>query len=63
MFIKNNFTMDPAKNVIRITLVCRCEVSGEGPIFPTDSKFGDMLVVVVPNLGPRIIGAKSRYTH
>ena len=46
-----------------ITLVCRCEVSGEGPIFPTDSKFGDMLVVVVPNLGPRIIGAKSRYTH
>ncbi len=36
-------------------------MSGEGPIFPTDSKFGDMLVVVVPSLGPRIIGAKTRY--
>ncbi|XP_023321773.1 cell adhesion molecule 1 [Eurytemora carolleeae] len=39
----------------------RCEVSGEAPIFATDSKYGDMLVVVVPDQGPIIHGAKTRY--
>ena len=38
----------------------RCEVSGEAPIFATDSKYGDMLVVVVPDQGPIIDGAKTR---
>jgi len=40
----------------------RCEVSEEGPMFATDSAFGDLLVVVVPLEGPKILGAKSRYT-
>ena len=38
----------------------RCEVSEEGPMFATDSAFGDMLVVVVPLDGPKILGAESR---
>ena len=29
----------------------RCEVSEEGPMFATDSAFGDLLVVVVPLAG------------
>jgi len=40
----------------------RCEVSEEGPMFATDSAFGDMLVVVVPSDGPKILGAESRYS-
>jgi len=40
----------------------RCEVSEEGPMFATDSSFGDMLVVVVPLDGPKILGAESRYS-
>lgn len=39
----------------------RCEVSGEAPIFPTDSKYGDMLVVLVPQHGPLIQWTKRRY--
>ena len=38
----------------------RCEVSEEGPMFATDSKYGDLLVVVVPQNGPRIDGAQNR---
>ena len=38
----------------------RCEVSEEGPMFATDSAYGDLLVVVVPLEGPRIEGAHSR---
>ena len=38
----------------------RCEVSEEGPMFATDSAFGDLLVVVVPQKGPRIDGAHNR---
>ena len=38
----------------------RCEVSEEGPMFATDSAFGDLLVVVVPQKGPRIDGAHHR---
>ena len=39
----------------------RCEVSEEGPMFATDSAYGDLLVVVVPDQeGPRIEGANSR---
>jgi len=40
----------------------RCEVSGQAPIFATDSKFGDMLVIIVPDAGPIIQGHKSRYS-
>jgi len=40
----------------------RCEVSEEAPAFATDSKFGDLLVVVVPKHGPRIVGAHERYS-
>ena len=38
----------------------RCEVSEEGPMFATDSKYGDLLVVVGPQGGPRIDGAQIR---
>ena len=38
----------------------RCEVSEEGPMFATDSEYGDLLVVVVPQNGPRIDGAQNR---
>merc|ERR1719237_17142 len=38
----------------------RCEVSEEAPSFATDSKFGDLLVVVVPNQPPTISGAQAR---
>jgi len=38
----------------------RCEVSGEAPMFATDTAFGDLLVVVTPKNGPRISGLKKR---
>ena len=41
----------------------RCEVSEEGPMFATDSKYGDLLVVVTPHNGPRIDGAQNRLYH
>ena len=41
----------------------RCEVSEEGPMFATDSAYGDLLVVVVPQEGPRIEGANSRWVE
>ena len=37
------------------------QVSEEAPTFATDSKFGDLLVVVVPRQGPRIVGAHERF--
>ena len=37
------------------------KVSQEGPIFATDSKFGDLLIVVVPRHGPSIVGGKDRW--
>lgn len=40
----------------------RCEVSTEGPMFATVSKFGDLLVVVTPKKGPMITGGKLRYS-
>ena len=39
----------------------RCEVSEEGPTFATDSAHGDLLVVVLPDAGPQIEGARLRY--
>ena len=39
----------------------RCEVSSEAPMFVTDSGYGDLLVVVVPQDGPVIQGAEDRY--
>ena len=30
-------------------------------MFATDSAYGDLLVVVVPQEGPKLIGARSRY--
>ena len=38
----------------------RCEVSEEGPMFATDSAFDDLLVVVIPSEGPKIVGGKRR---
>ena len=38
----------------------RCEVSGEGPMFATDSAYADLLVVVVPQNGPRITGLHKK---
>lgn len=39
----------------------RCEVSGEAPSFQTVSQHGDMLVVALPEEGPRISGGRPRY--
>ena len=36
------------------------QVTEGAPTFATDSKFGDLLVVVVPRQGPRIVGARER---
>ena len=36
-------------------------MSEEAPTFATDSKFGDLLVVVVPRQGPRIVGNHERF--
>ena len=35
-------------------------MSDEAPTFATDSRFGDLLVVVVPQQGPRIQGHHER---
>ena len=32
----------------------------QGPMFATDSAYGDLLVVVVPEEGPKLVGARSR---
>ena len=40
----------------------RCEVSGAAPVFPTDTKFADLLVVEAPrSAGPLISGSRGRY--
>jgi len=39
----------------------RCEVSTEAPTFETVSSYGDMIVVVLPERGPRISGGRERY--
>ncbi|XP_046387588.1 uncharacterized protein LOC124157128 [Ischnura elegans] len=39
----------------------RCEVSAEAPSFQTVSDHGDMVVVALPEEGPRISGGRSRY--
>ena len=37
----------------------RCEVSTEAPMFSTESGYGDLLVIVLPDLPPEIIGKNS----
>lgn len=39
----------------------RCEVSAEAPSFQTVSDHGDMVVVAVPDEGPKITGGLPRY--
>ncbi|XP_037039959.1 uncharacterized protein LOC119076970 isoform X2 [Bradysia coprophila] len=39
----------------------RCEVSAEAPSFQTVSDHGDMIVVALPDEGPRITGGRPRY--
>ncbi|CAO1350406.1 unnamed protein product [Diamesa hyperborea] len=39
----------------------RCEVSAEAPSFQTVTDHGDMIVVALPDDGPRITGGKARY--
>ncbi|CAH2076190.1 unnamed protein product, partial [Iphiclides podalirius] len=39
----------------------RCEVSGEGPLFPTVSDHADMIVVVLPEYGPVVSGFRPLY--
>ncbi|XP_076653129.1 uncharacterized protein LOC143359227 [Halictus rubicundus] len=39
----------------------RCEVSAEAPAFQTVSDHADMMVVVLPDEGPRISGGRARY--
>ena len=35
----------------------------QGPMFATDSAYGDLLVVVVPEEGPKLVGARSRWAE
>ena len=39
----------------------RCEVSTEAPMFSTESKYGDLLVLVLPALPPVIMGGEEEY--
>ncbi|GLV31275.1 beaten path IIIc [Carabus blaptoides fortunei] len=39
----------------------RCEVSGEAPSFQTVTDHGNMIVVALPEDGPKITGGKPRY--
>ncbi|XP_055683785.1 uncharacterized protein LOC129790334 [Lutzomyia longipalpis] len=39
----------------------RCEVSAEAPSFQTVTDHGDMIVVALPEEGPRITGGRPRY--
>ena len=39
----------------------RCEVSTEAPMFSSESKYGDLLVVALPAHPPVILGAESHY--
>lgn len=39
----------------------RCEVSAEAPSFQTVSDHGDMVVVALPDEGPKITGGLPRY--
>ena len=39
----------------------RCEVSGQAPMFATDTAFTDLSVVTGPPMGPTITGAEPRY--
>ena len=39
----------------------RCEVSTEAPMFSSDSKYGDLLVIILPKEPPLITGGKSEY--
>ena len=47
-------------NFIVLFLLSPNQVTEGAPTFATDSKFGDLLVVVVPRQGPRIVGARER---
>merc|ERR1711976_624836 len=38
----------------------RCEVSTEAPMFSTESKYGDLLVIVLPSHPPKISGAGNK---
>ena len=42
--------------VLHCTLYCRyrCEVSTEAPMFSTESKYGDLLVIVLPSSPPQV---------
>ena len=39
----------------------RCEVSGEAPMFATDTRYADLTVVTAPVSGPQITGARPSY--
>ncbi|XP_071056296.1 cell adhesion molecule 3-like isoform X2 [Onthophagus taurus] len=39
----------------------RCEVSGEAPYFQTVTEHGQMMVVALPDTGPKISGGRPRY--
>ena len=40
----------------------RCEVSTEAPMFSTESKYGDLLVVILPSNPPVIMGGQHEYS-
>ena len=61
IYLRTQIIKDLSKRAIYFNFVdVRCEVSGEGPSFATDSKYGDMMVITVPDHGPLIRGLKQR---
>ena len=49
--------------VLHCTLYCRyrCEVSTEAPMFSTESKYGDLLVIVLPSSPPQVPHGLAAY--
>ena len=39
----------------------RCEVSTEAPMFSTESKYGDLLVIVLPSSPPQVPHGLAAY--
>ena len=58
----NSSTLVLAGLVVGSTGRYRCEVSTEAPMFSTESKYGDLLVVVLP-AGPPVIRHCNLITH
>ena len=70
-YIYQNFSFQNLSNSSMMTLLnvslastgrYRCEVSTEAPMFSTESKYGDLLVVILPKKAPVIMGGEAEYS-